>query len=63
MTLQEDGDGIGENVTVVEEFLGQGAVAFEVGGRLDGEVVEVTPFAVVRDDEFRVVGEVELGKG
>ena len=31
-----------------------------MGGCFDGEVVEFAPFAVVGDDEFGVVGEVEL---
>lgn len=60
MALQQDGHGVGEHVAVVEGLLGQDAVAGKVGGGGGGEVVEVEPFAVVRDDEFGVVGKVEL---
>jgi len=60
VALQQDGDGVGEHVAVVERFLGEEAGAGEVGGSGGGEVVEVDPLAVVGDDELGVVGEVEL---
>ncbi len=63
VALQQDGDGVGEHVAVVERFLGEHVGTGEVGGGGGGEVVEVDPFAVVGDDELGVVGEVELKGG
>lgn len=60
VALQQDGHGVGKDVAIVERFFGQHAVAVQFGGGGDGEVVEVDPFAVVRDDELGVIGEVEL---
>lgn len=47
---------------VIQRRRGECTLGSEVASSLEGKMIEVTPCAIGRDDDLRMVGEIELNR-